>query len=424
MLKNTIISEFFTTVNFTIFLQTIGFLTYKLPFIRYGNNVAELENELLSYIGNPNSKIISFYNARSAIYHALKIIDLKNTDEVIVSGYNCVSVSNVVIQSGAKIIYSDIDETNLGLCIDSLEKNITLNTKAIIVQHTFGKPANIKEIVALARNKNILIIEDCAHSLGSSIDGVKLGSFGDFSVFSTGRDKVISGVTGGFLIINNNRYIDKLEQVKSIQIMPSIILTFQNLLYNISAYKSYKLYDFFGLGKMIIYLSRKFKFITEILTVNEKKCSFTDFNYKLPNSLAYLAKKQLHKINDINNHRIALSDYYDKNINNKYFKPLFTIIKSENNNYFRYPIILESEEVKEELYIYMKKNNILLGNTWSKTNIVPYGTNLDDAKYIAGSCPVSEDISKRILNLPNHTLITIEDADKIIQLLNNFKNNV
>lgn len=421
MFKNTIISEFFTTINFSVYLETVWFLSYKLPFIRYWNNILEMENEFLSYIWNTESKIISFYNARSAIYHVLKMINVKETDEIIVSWYNCVSVSNAVIQSWAKIIYSDIDEVNLWLNIKELEKNISKNTKAIIIQHTFWKPAFIKEIVSLAKEKNILVIEDCAHSLWSSVNWAKLWSFGDFSIFSTGRDKVISWVTGWFLIINNKSYFDKIELVKSLQIIPSRTLTLQNLFYNISAYKAYKLYDFFGLWKIIIYLSRKLKVITEILTINEKKCNFRDFNYKLPNSLAYLAKKQLQKINEINNHRIALSDYYDKNINNKYFRPLFTRIESEKNNYFRYPIIVKTEELKEELYKYMKKNNVLLWNTWSKTNIVPIWTNLDNAKYIPWSCPISEDISKRILILPNHTLITVEYTQKIVKLLNNFK---
>ncbi len=421
MFKNTIISEFFTTINFSVYLETVWFLSYKLPFIRYWNSTLELENELLSYIWNTDSKIISFYNARSAIYHVLKIIGVKESDEIIVSWYNCVSVSNAVIQSWAKIVYSDINETNLWLDIASLEKNISKNTKAIIVQHTFWKPAFIKEIVLLAKEKNILVIEDCAHSLWSILDWKMLWSFGDFSIFSTGRDKVISWVTGGFLIINNKAYFDKIELVKSLQIMPSRTLTLQNLLYNISAYKSYKVYDFFSIWKIIIYLSRKGKFITEILSQNEKKCNFRDFNYKLPNSLAFLAKKQLQKIDEITHHRIKLSDYYDKELNNEYFKPLFTKMINEENNYFRYPILVKTVELKEELYNYMKNNNVLLWSTWSKTNIVPFWTNIDDAKYITWTCSVAENISKRILTLPNHTLITLENADKIIKLLNNFK---
>jgi len=113
MFKKTIISDFFTTVNFSIFVRTLSLLTYKLPVLKYWNSIKKIENKLLSYIWNLDSKIYSFYNWRSAIFHALKIIWVKKNNEVIVSWYTCVSVSNAVIQSWAKIIYSDINTKNL-----------------------------------------------------------------------------------------------------------------------------------------------------------------------------------------------------------------------------------------------------------------------------------------------------------------------
>ncbi|MDD2871878.1 MAG: aminotransferase class I/II-fold pyridoxal phosphate-dependent enzyme [Candidatus Gracilibacteria bacterium] len=420
MFKKTLIAEFFTTINFHIFMRTIGLLTLGLPKLRYGNYTSYLENQFLSYIGSRNSKIVSFYNGRSALFHALKMIGINSKDEVIVSAYTCVSVSNAVIQSGAKIVYSDIDIKNLGLDIDNLNKNINKNTKVIIVQHTFGKPANIKKIIEIAKEKNILIIEDCAHSLGSRIDGKKLGSFGDFSIFSTGRDKVISGVTGGFLIVNNEKYFDKIIEIKEKLKMPGRVLTIKNLFYNITAYLSYKFYDFLGLGKIIIFLSRKLNIITEILTIREKNCDFNDFNLLLPNSLAYLASKEFQKTKLYSTHRRTIAEYYDEKIKSKYIKILFHKSQNEKNNYFRYPIIIQDETKKNKLYNYMKKHNILLGNSWSGINIVPIGSNLKKSKYIVGSCKNAEHISKHTLLLPNHKLIGFEDAKKITKLINNF----
>jgi len=204
MFKKTIISEFFTTINVSIFFRSIAFLTYKLPFIRYWKSVWLFENKLLKYIWVYDSKVVSFYNWRSAIFHCLKMIWLNNKDEVIVSGYTCISVSNAVLQAWAKIIYSDINKNNLWLNLLDLKKNITKHTKVIIVQHTFGKPSNIKDIIKIAKENNILVIEDCAHSLWSKYNWKKLGFFWDFSIFSSWRDKVISWVTWWFLIINNN----------------------------------------------------------------------------------------------------------------------------------------------------------------------------------------------------------------------------
>ncbi len=421
MFKKTLMSEFFTTINLNIFLRTLSFLTYKLPFIRYGKYVENLENGFLWYIWNFDSRIISFYNWRSAIYHSLKMIWVTKNDEVIVSWYTCVSVSNAVIQSWAKIIYSDIEKNNLWYDLKKLKQNITKNTKVIIVQYTFWKPNNIEKIIELAKDHKILIIEDCAHSLWSKIKWKKLWSFWDFSIFSIGRDKVISWITGWFLIINNQKYFNKIDSIKEKLNMPPIWLTFRNLFYNIVAYKSYKLYDFFSLWKMIIFLSRKFNIITEILTEKEKKCNFKEFNYKLLNSSAFLAFKELQKIKLTNIYKISIANYYNNMIDNKYIKILFKEEKQNKNNYFRYPILLESEEIKKELYHYMKKNNILLWKSWSGINIVPEWVNLTNTNYILWKCLVAENISKRILILPNHSLITFKDIKKIVQLLNNFK---
>ena len=421
MFNKTLISEFFTTISFKQAIQSTLLLTFKLPFLRYWNHIEYIENEFLSYIWNNKSKIISFYNWRSAIYHALKIIWISKNDEVIVSWYTCVSVSNAVIQTWAKIKYSDIEKSTLWLDTNELKKNITKKTKVIIIQHTFWKAANIKEIVKLAKLKNILIIEDCAHSLWSRVDGVKLWNFWDFSIFSTGRDKVISSVTWWFLIINNSKYFSKINDIKKTLIMPSIKLTIQNLNYNIFWYKAYKMYDFFKIWKIVIFLSRRLNLITEILTQNEKQCNYKILNYKLPNSLAYLISKQIQKIKLISSHRRTIWEYYNNSIDNKNISLVFKDIKWEKNNYYRFPILLKSKKIKNEFYEYMKSNNILLWNYWSWQSIIPTWTNQKNAWYNIWTCPISENISERILTLPNHKMISIDDAFNIVKILNNFK---
>ena len=422
MFNKIVISEFFTTVSFTIFLRTLWLLTYKLPFLRYWNYNQYVEDELLWYTWNVNSKIIGLYNWRSAIYHALKMIWVTKNDEVIVNWYTCISVSNAVIQSWAKIIYSDINNKNLWFNISELTNNITQNTKVIIVQHTFWKPAFIKEIIELAKENGILIIEDCALSLWSRVKWEKLWSLWDFSIFSTWRDKVISSVTWWFLIINNTNYFKNIKKIKDKLKMPSRFLTIKNLSYNILAYISYKFYNILNIWKFVIFISRKLNLITEILSSKEKKCHFNDFNYKLPNSLAYLASKELEKIKFIRTHRRSIWEYYDELLNNKNFKPLFKRVEWEKNNYFRYPIVVKNEKIKKSLYNYMKNNNIILGNSWSGTNIVPIWSSLTNAQYDLWSCPVAEDLSRRILTLPNHNLVSFDDITIIVNLLNKFKN--
>jgi dTDP-4-amino-4,6-dideoxygalactose transaminase len=360
MFRKTLIAEFFTTISFKQAFQSLLLMTLKLPWLRYWNNISWIESNILMYIWNSQSKILSFYNWRSALYHVLKLINISHNDEVIVSWYTCVTVSNAVIQSWAKIIYSDISKSDLWLDIIELEKNINKNTKVIIIQHTFWKPSNIQKIIDLAHAKWILIIEDCAHSLWSRVDNKQTWSFWDFAIFSTWRDKVISSVTWWFLLINNADYFESAEKIRSTLIMPSIILTLKNLNYNIVAYKAFVFYNFFSLWKIIIHISRKLNLITEILTKSEKKCNYLSFNYKLPNSLAQLLEKQFEKIKLISEHRRLIANYYSESIKNPKIETIFKNNWYEKNNYFRFPILLKSEVEKNNLIKYMKYNNILL----------------------------------------------------------------
>jgi len=434
MFKKTIISEFFTTVSFNQMMQSLYLMTFWSYKLKYWKDKELFEKELLEYFNsfslggkdvwktNRGQKIISFYNWRSAIFHALKMIWVTSEDEVIVNAYNCVSVSNSVIKSWAKIVYSDIEIDTLSFDFETLKKNITPKTKVIIIQHTFWKKArDYEKIIDFAREKNILVIEDCAHfiPLSQPFPSKEKGVFKwDFAVFSTGRDKVISSITWWFLLINNKDYFEKINEVKKSLKMPSVSLILKNLNYNIVWYKAYMLYDFFKLWRLIIFLSRKLKLITEILTPNEKACNFDNFYLDYPNSLAYLARKELKKLDFYTKKRLENSKYYIENLKNKKMEILFKDL--ENYNWFRFPILLESEEQKNKLIKLARENNIILGISWSWINIAPIWSDLEKSKYKIWSCSIAEDISKRILTLPNHKLITKKDLDRVINLLNNF----
>jgi dTDP-4-amino-4,6-dideoxygalactose transaminase len=419
MHKKTIISEFFTTVSLNQALQSMYLMTFWLWKLKYWKDSELLALEFLNKLKfeNKNQEIITFYNWRSIVYTILKWLNLKNYDEVIVNAYNCVSVSNAVIQSWAKIIYSDIEKETLSFDFDVLKSNITKNTKVIIIQHTFWKQAKYYDkIIELSKEKWILIIEDCAHSLWN-----KSVYKWDFLLFSTGRDKVISSVTWWIFVINNNNYFNKFDEIKKSLKMPSIKLILQNLMYNIVWYKAYKYYDFLKLWKIIIFISRKLNIITEILTPSEKACNFDNFYLDYPNALAYLSRKELKKLDKYTKIRLENIKYYLKNLNKKYSWSTenFTPLKW-NYNWFRFPILLKSEEEKNKLYNLARKNNILLWNYWTWQAIIPIWTKLENIKYKIWSCPIAEDISKRILTLPNHKLINKKDLEKITKLLNEF----
>ena len=107
-----------------------------------------------------------FDSGRSAIYFALKSLGAGDGVEVLVQAYTCVVVVNAINWTGAKPIYVDIgDDFNIEPA--DLIKKVTTKTKILIIQHTFGQPAKLDELLAITKQYNLKVIEDCAHSLGA-----------------------------------------------------------------------------------------------------------------------------------------------------------------------------------------------------------------------------------------------------------------
>lgn len=420
-MRRTIKTEFFTTLSLSHFIHSIFFKTIWLNKKLKWKYVNIYEIELKKYLWLDKSKTLSFYNARTWIYQLLNNLKIKDKNEVIISWYTCVSVVNSVIQAWLKPIYCDIEESNLWLDVNDLKTKINKKTLLIIVQHTFWKSSSINKIKFLADSNNIPILEDCSHSLGSKTNNKYLWSFWDFSIFSSWRDKVISWVNWGVLLINNNIY-DYLQNKinKNLIDIDKKILN-KNLNYNILAYISLKTYDFFWLWKIIIYYSRKLWFINEILDDKEKKCKNKELNYKLPNSLAFLALNDLKKLDYHIIKKRYISNLYNKKINNKYIDKLLKEDFNEELNYFRYPIIIKKKFLCEFIE-YFKKNNVIIWTSWSWTNIAPKATDIKSCNYTKTKCRNAEYISNNIVFLPNHKFMNDSDISKIINLINNFKN--
>src|SRR3989338_776448 len=144
-------------------------------------------------------KVFTFDSGRSALYFALKACRVGEDDEVIVQAYTCLVVVNAIRWTGAEPVFVDI-RTDYTMNPEDARKKITEKTKVLIIQHTFGTPADLESLVQLGKEKNVKIIEDCAHSLGVRHNGQLTGTFGDIGVVSFGSDKVISCVRGGGVI--------------------------------------------------------------------------------------------------------------------------------------------------------------------------------------------------------------------------------
>lgn len=125
-----------------------------------------------------------YFRGRSALFALLKALDVGPDDDVIIQGFTCLSVPLPILARGARPVYVDISPRSYCMAPDELARRVTPQTKAIVVQHTFGIPADMPEIVRIAEAHGIPIVEDCCHSVGTTHSGQEVGTFGTAAFFS------------------------------------------------------------------------------------------------------------------------------------------------------------------------------------------------------------------------------------------------
>ncbi|MBW6440922.1 aminotransferase class I/II-fold pyridoxal phosphate-dependent enzyme [Patescibacteria group bacterium] len=390
---------------------------YLLPWnwdkLQKGKNYRRLERKFCGYMGSRWA--VSFDSGRSGFYAILKCLQIKDYDEIILQAFTTVALPNIIQWCGAKPVFVDIKEKTLNIDPSKIEKKITKKTKAIIVQHTFGNPAEIDEIIKIAKKHNLYIIEDCAHSLGAEYQGKKTGTFGDAAFFSLGRDKVISSVAGGVVVTNNNELGEKIKQFRDQMPYPKKSLVFRQLLHPIITFKALRVYYFFNIGKMMMFVVNKFKILPKAYTKEEKSNQKSEnFPAKMPNSLARIALHQMKLINKFNNHRIVIANYYKRDLKNNLKINLPGSTLETKNIFLWYTIFVEN---KKEILKKAQKNHIILGD-WFPQVVGPAEINLVKSGYKTGDCPIAEKVSSRCVNLPTHHKIDNKDVEKITSLFN------
>ena len=142
-------------------------------------------------------------SGRGALATVLRAADIGPGATVVLSSYTCLAVPTAVVSVGATPIYVDIDPATLNVTTSDTIRAFGPGVRAVVVQHTLGKPAPIEEIAAAARQRGILVIEDCALAIGSTINGRQVGTFGDAAIFSMELSKTLSCGWGGILLVND-----------------------------------------------------------------------------------------------------------------------------------------------------------------------------------------------------------------------------
>ncbi|MEM2121930.1 MAG: DegT/DnrJ/EryC1/StrS family aminotransferase, partial [Candidatus Woesearchaeota archaeon] len=177
-----------------------------------GPKVEEFEKEFSSYIGTKYG--IATSSGTTALHTAAISAGIKEGDEVIVPSFSFIATANCVLYCGAKPVFADINEEDFNISPDDIQKKISPKTKAIIPVHLYGQPADMKAIMDIAQEKDLIVIEDACQAHGAEFNNKKVGSFG-IGVFSFYATKNITTGEGGMITTDDEKINEVSRMIRS-----------------------------------------------------------------------------------------------------------------------------------------------------------------------------------------------------------------
>jgi len=176
--------------------------------IAQGKNVLDFEEKISRYFNVKGAVATS--SGTSGLHLALLALDIGSGDEVIIPSFVCSALLNPIAYVGARPRIADVNPDDFNISVPDIKKKLSRKTKAIIVPHMFGCPAEIRSILRLG----VPVIEDCAQSIGANYEGKKAGSFGLLSICSFYATKVMTTGEGGMVLSNQRKLLDKIRDLR------------------------------------------------------------------------------------------------------------------------------------------------------------------------------------------------------------------
>ena len=180
-----------------------------------GDNTKIFENKFNKYLGTKYT--LAVQSGTAALHTALKSLDVKQGDKIIIPNYTCVSNISVVSQLNAIPVIAEVEKESFGMDINGLETLIKKHKPRVLqLVHVYGFPAKYTlEIIKLCKKNKVKVIEDSSESLGAEINKKKIGTYGDVSIFSIRSEKMIGVGEGGVISTNNFSIFKKTKLIAS-----------------------------------------------------------------------------------------------------------------------------------------------------------------------------------------------------------------
>ena len=363
-----------------------------------------------------SSGVFSLGSGRSALTLCLKAAGIGPGDEVLLSAYTCLAVPTAVIAAGAKPIYADISEETLNVDPRAVFKVLSSKVRAIVVQHTLGKPAQVKAIVNEAKARGILVIEDCALAMGSKIDDYHVGTFADAAILSMELSKTLSVGWGGILLVNNEPLAKRVNHLYNTLQEPSWWSATRDLCQTVISSWCYQPTVPHLIQKYVMYAGFKSRFFrSSTPTLEFEGVVGSDFLAKMGGIQAALAVFQWGDFSKITSacERNAMI------LRDALLKLNCIAPGSPAHNEVSVTTRVSLLVTDRELAIrYFGERGIELGQ-WFDGPLSPIPTS-PLFNYQIGAYPSAEKVAKKIVNLPCHSRLTERDLGQITALLIEF----
>jgi len=349
-----------------------------------------------------------FYRGRVGLYALLKALGVGLEDQVAVQAFTCLAVPEGIMATGAQPLWVDIEPSGYNMDVQDLKRKITTQTKAIIVQHTYGIPADMDALRRVADEHNIPIIEDCAHTLLSEYRSQRVGTFGVGSFYSFEWGKPVVAGVGGSAMANQPELQRMLSHFYTSFVDPPKRVRFKLALQYYGFRVLYRPAFYWPVRSLFHLLGESGLIESNYNPVEGEKAP--DFGWRMaPESRRRLAR-EISRVQDIAKHSAWVVEQYRDRIQGDWV--VHPKIHSHTKVFFaRYPLRTHN---KKRLLELARQKRVELAN-WYNTPIHPLqGTALQAVGYRIGACPNAERRSQEVVTLPVHLRVTQREIDKIV----------
>ena len=370
--------------------QEIQFVSkiIRSKWIGSGPITEEFERKFKKY--KKSKYALSVNSCTAALHLSLIYCGIRYNDEVITTPMTFASTINSIILTGAKPVLADIDPNTFNIDPREIEKKITKKTKAILIVHFAGLPCDMEKILKIAKKYKLKLIEDCAHAIESKYKNRHVGNFGDAGCFSFYSTKNLTTAEGGMILCKKRKQSDRLKVLR-----------------------------LHGLARDAWqrYLPKKSENISKFNHYDVKEIGF---KYNLTDLNSALGLAQLKKIDRNWLERKKIYQFYKKKLSDLPldFQNFTTDVSKFKHAYHLCIIRLKKENIRDQLAIYLQKNNIGFGITYrSVTDMSVFRKKF---KWNDKTCVNSKNLGDNLISLPIYPGLTKSEQFYICKKLNDF----